>query len=45
MPYARLYSGDRGLIVGEGLENIAITGEGTIDGNKVFDPKGEAESC
>ncbi len=33
---------NRGLIVGEGLENIAITGEGTIDGNKVFDPKGEA---
>ena len=33
---------NRGLIVGEGLENVAIAGEGTIDGNKVFDPKGEA---
>ena len=33
---------NRGLIVGEGLENIAITGKGMIDGNKVFDPKGEA---
>jgi len=33
---------NRGLIVGEGLHNIAITGAGTIDGNKVFDPQGEA---
>jgi polygalacturonase len=33
---------NRGLIVGEGLKNIAITGRGVIDGNKVFDPKGEA---
>ena len=33
---------NRGLIVGEGLRNIAITGAGMIDGNKVFDPKGEA---
>ncbi len=33
---------NRGLIVGEGLEKIAITGVGVIDGNKVFDPKGEA---
>lgn len=32
---------NRGLIVGEGLKDIAITGEGVIDGNKVFDPKGE----
>ncbi len=32
---------NRGLIVGENLENIAITGPGLIDGNKVFDPKGE----
>lgn len=31
----------RGLIVGERLKNIAITGEGVIDGNQVFDPKGE----
>ncbi|MFO7901946.1 MAG: glycoside hydrolase family 28 protein [Planctomycetota bacterium] len=33
---------NRALIIGEGLRNIAITGEGTIDGNQVFDPKGEA---
>jgi hypothetical protein len=32
---------NRGLIVGEGLENIAITGRGVIDGNKVFDARGE----
>ncbi len=33
---------NRGLIVGEGLSDIAITGAGVIDGNKVFDPQGEA---
>ncbi len=32
---------NRGLIVGENLEEIAITGTGLIDGNKVFDPQGE----
>ncbi len=32
---------NRGLIVGENLEDIAITGAGLIDGNKVFDPQGE----
>ncbi len=31
----------RGLIVGELLHDIAVTGEGIIDGNKVFDPRGE----
>lgn len=31
----------RSLIAGENLENIAITGPGTIDGNKVFNPHGE----
>ncbi len=31
----------RGLIVGEGQKNIAITGKGVIDGNQVFDPNGE----
>ena len=29
------------LIVGEDLHDIAITGHGTIDGNKVRDPQGE----
>ena len=33
---------NRGLIVGEGLRNIAVTGAGMIDGNKVVDPQGEA---
>jgi hypothetical protein len=31
----------RGLIIGENVEDVAITGLGTIDGNKVFDPTGE----
>ena len=31
----------RSLILGEGVENVAIVGRGTIDGNKVFDPQGE----
>jgi hypothetical protein len=31
----------RGLIIAEDAEDIAITGPGTIDGNKVFDPTGE----
>jgi len=32
---------NRGLIVGDGLREVAITGAGVIDGNKVFDPEGE----
>ncbi len=32
---------NRALIVGEGLRNVAITGEGLIDGNQVVDPQGE----
>lgn len=31
----------RALILGENVENVTITGRGTIDGNKVFDPQGE----
>lgn len=31
----------RGLINGDNIENVAITGSGTIDGNKVFNPEGE----
>lgn len=34
---------NRALIVGEGLHDVAITGDGVIDGNKVFDPFGEAK--
>ncbi len=31
----------RALILGDGVEDVAVIGPGTIDGNKVFDPKGE----
>lgn len=31
----------RALILGVGVENVTIAGKGTIDGNKVFDPRGE----
>jgi hypothetical protein len=31
----------RALLLGDGAEDIAVVGPGTIDGNKVFDPKGE----
>ena len=41
LPHSRWH---RGLIVGENLHGIAITGPGVIDGNKVFDPQGE-EKC
>ena len=41
MPEARWGKWHRGLIVGENVEDVAITGLGTIDGNKVFDPTGE----
>jgi len=41
MPEAKWGKWHRGLIVGENLEDVAITGPGVIDGNKVFDPTGE----
>lgn len=41
MPEAKWGKWHRGLIVGESVEDVAITGLGTIDGNKVFDPTGE----
>jgi polygalacturonase len=31
----------RALILGQGIENVTITGHGVINGNKVFDPHGE----
>jgi polygalacturonase len=31
----------KALIIGEGANNISISGEGTIDGEHVFNPKGE----
>lgn len=41
MPEARWGKWHRALILGEGVENIAIAGDGVIDGNKVFDATGE----
>jgi hypothetical protein len=41
MPEARWGAWLRGLIVAENAQDIAITGQGVIDGNKVFDPAGE----
>ena len=41
MPEARWGKWHRALILGDGLEDIAIAGQGVIDGNKVFDPTGE----
>jgi Pectate lyase superfamily protein len=41
MPEAKWGKWHRGLLVAESAEDIAITGDGIIDGNKVFDPTGE----
>jgi len=41
MPEAKWGKWHRALILGEGLEDVAIAGPGLIDGNKVFDPAGE----
>jgi len=41
IPEARWGKWHRALILGYGLENIAIAGQGVIDGNKVFDITGE----
>lgn len=41
MPEARWGKWHRGLLVGEGIEDVTIAGPGVIDGNKVFDPTGE----
>ena len=41
MPEAKWGKWHRGLIIGENVQHVAITGLGTIDGNKVFDPTGE----
>lgn len=41
MPEARFGKWHRALIVGSGLHDVVITGDGVIDGHKVFDPTGE----
>ena len=40
-PEARSPKWHRALILGVGVKNVTITGRGVIDGNKVFDPRGE----
>ncbi len=41
MPQVKYGNWHRGLIVAENAEDMTICGQGTIDGHKVFDPKGE----
>ena len=41
MPEAKYSNWHRGLIVADNAEDMTICGPGTIDGRKVFDPKGE----
>jgi hypothetical protein len=41
MPEARWGKWHRALILGENVEDVTISGEGVIDGNKVFDATGE----
>ncbi len=41
LPEAKWGKWHRALILGDGLEDVAIAGQGVIDGNKVFDPTGE----
>ena len=41
VPEAKWGKWHRALILADGLEDIAISGQGVIDGNKVFDPTGE----
>ena len=41
LPEAKWGKWHRALILADGLEDIAIAGDGVIDGNKVFDPTGE----
>jgi hypothetical protein len=40
-PESRWTRWHRALILGDNVENVAILGQGVIDGNKVFDPRGE----
>jgi len=40
-PEAKWSRWHRALILGDGVENVTLIGPGAIDGNKVFDPKGE----
>ena len=41
LPEARWGKWHRALLLGENIEDVTISGQGVIDGNKVFDPTGE----
>jgi Glycosyl hydrolases family 28 len=41
MPEAKWGNWHRALLVGDGVEDVTVCGEGVIDGHKVFDPNGE----
>jgi len=41
MPEANWGNWHRALLVGDGVEDVTICGQGVINGNKVFDPNGE----
>jgi hypothetical protein len=41
LPEAKWGKWHRALVLADGVEDIAIAGQGVIDGNKVFDPTGE----
>jgi hypothetical protein len=40
-PLASRLRWHRALLLGVGVENVTLTGRGVINGNKVFDPRGE----
>ncbi len=41
LPESKWGKWHRALLLGEDLQDVTITGAGTIDGNRVFDPTGE----
>jgi hypothetical protein len=41
MPESKWTAWHRALLLGDGAKNVRISGRGTIDGNRVFDPHGE----
>lgn len=41
MPEARWGKWHRALLIAENVDDVTVTGPGTIDGNRVFDPTGE----
>jgi len=41
LPEARWGKWHRALLLGDGVEDVTVAGDGVIDGNRVFDPTGE----